>query len=122
MEYGPPTRRGAVTDGASSPGPAPASLRFAEAARRLGGVARTRGLRAPTFRSPPKVVGATRTLHRRDDGSCSVAVLVKGRPWLAVLADMVEGVVAANDLDGVEAGRLRTDLWVVLAEAGVAAA
>jgi hypothetical protein len=40
-----------------------------------------------------------------------VAVLVRGRPWVAVLADMIEGVVAANYLTGGPADQLRTALW-----------
>lgn len=40
-----------------------------------------------------------------------VAVQVRGRPWGAVVADMIEGVVVANDLRPPQADRLRTDLW-----------
>ena len=40
-----------------------------------------------------------------------VAVVVRGRPWAAVLADMVEGVLAANRLDAAEADKARSVLW-----------
>lgn len=44
----------------------------------------------------------------------TVSIRVRGRPWAAVLADMVEGVVYANRLDGVDANRLRATLWNAL--------
>jgi hypothetical protein len=40
-----------------------------------------------------------------------VAVVVKGRPFQAVIADLIEGIVVANDLDPAEATRVRTLLW-----------
>jgi hypothetical protein len=88
------------------------TARFVHAARSLGALARSRGLVAPSFRSPPRILGVSRTLKRWDAGA-QVAVLVRGRPWAAVLADMVEGVVAANKLKGLTADRLRTELWQV---------
>lgn len=86
------------------------TLDFANAARLLGREARRRGLVAPSFRCPPRIVGVQRSVRRHRSGAV-VAVLLKGRPWLAVLADMIEGVVVANDLDPQRAARLRTDLW-----------
>jgi hypothetical protein len=41
-------------------------------------------------------------------------VLLWGRPWAAVLADMIEGVIAANRLQGVAADRSRRQLWAAL--------
>jgi hypothetical protein len=87
------------------------SLRFAAAARGIAEAARRRGLRPPAFRSPPRLAGATRTLRRRGDGAVSVAVVIRDRPWPAVVADMVEGVVAANGLDGLAADHARSALW-----------
>lgn len=83
---------------------------FSTAARTLGHEARRRGLVVPGFRSPPRVVGADRTV-RRWQGGATVAVRVKGRPWVAVLADMIEGVVVANQLTTPQADRLRGELW-----------
>jgi len=40
-----------------------------------------------------------------------VSVRSRGRAWPAVLADMIEGVVRANDLPPHEAARLRNELW-----------
>jgi len=48
-------------------------------------------------------------------GGVVVAVAVRGRPFVDVVADMVEGVVVANGLQGVAATRVRT----VLHEAAV---
>jgi len=50
-----------------------------------------------------------------------VAVRLRGRPWAAVLADMVEGVVAANDLHAAEADRARAALWEAVADPALAA-
>jgi len=89
----------------------PASMvQFTSAARVLGQAAREQGLVGPGFRSPPRMVGADRTLRRRGDG-CTVAVRVRGRLWVAVLADMVEGVVTSNALSGPSADRARDALW-----------
>ncbi len=68
---------------------------------------------APGFRCPPRVVGVQRTLRRHASGAV-VAVQVRGRPWGAVVADMIEGVVVANWLVPPEADRLRTELWVAI--------
>ena len=95
------------------------SLRFSAAARTLGLVARRQGLAVPGFRSPPRLTEVDRTLRRRADGGATVAVRLKGRPWVAVLADMIDGIVVANGLDGAEAARVRTLLWCsVEGEAG----
>ncbi|MGD9998811.1 MAG: hypothetical protein AB7L17_22455 [Ilumatobacteraceae bacterium] len=83
---------------------------FSHAARLLAREARRRGLVAPSFRSPPRVVGVQRTLRRHASGGV-VAVQVRGRPWAAVVADMIEGVVVVNRLVPPAADRLRTDLW-----------
>ena len=91
------------------------TLRFATTARSLAQVARSHGLVVPGFRSPPRITGADRTLRRRG-GAVTIAVRVRGRPWVAVLADMVEGVVAANHLVGPDADRVRRRLWAAAGE------
>ena len=90
------------------------SLRFSAAARTLGLVARRQGLAVPGFRSPPRLSEVDRTLRRRPDGGATIAVRLKGRPWVAVLADMIDGVIAANGLQGAEAARTRTGLWAAV--------
>ena len=40
-----------------------------------------------------------------------VSVRLRGRPWVAVLADMIEGVVVANGLSPPDSDRLRAELW-----------
>jgi hypothetical protein len=90
------------------------SLRFAAAARLIGDTARARGLTAPAFASPPRVPGAQRTLRRRRGGHVTVAVQLRGRPWAAVLADMIDGVVAVNGLRGLPADALRRALWAAV--------
>jgi len=94
--------------------PAPATtastVDFASAARSLTREARRRGLVGPSFRCPPRLVGIDRSIRRHDDGVV-IAVRLRGRPWVAVLADMIEGVVVANRLQPPHADRLRADLW-----------
>ncbi len=72
------------------------SIAFAEAARCLGATARRAGFDAPTFRSPPRRPGVKRTIRRRADGSCIVSVCISDRPLAATIADMIDGIVAAN--------------------------
>lgn len=91
----------------------PASVSFAQfgaLARRIADQARGLGLVAPSFRTPPRVAGVDRTLRRRTDGSGVVAVRVQGRTTAAVVADLVEGVLAVNRVAGDDATRLRTAL------------
>ena len=89
-------------------------LAFAAAARQLGTAARLRDLDVPTFRSPPRLDGVSRSLRRRKDGGAVVSVGLKGRPSSAVLADMVEGIVVANRLEGRPADLCRQALWLAL--------
>ena len=94
-----------------------ATLRFTAAARALADATRRLGLQPPSFRSPPRLGSVDRSL-RRHPRCTVVAVRLRGRPWAAVLADMVEGVVAANDLTAGDADRVRSSLWEALAEGG----
>ena len=45
-----------------------------------------------------------------------MSLVLRDRPWSAVLADMVEGAVVANGLGGAEAEELRDHLWAVFDE------
>ncbi len=87
------------------------SLHFAAVARSLGQTARARSLTSPAFRSPPRLAEVDRTLKWSANGVPTVAVRLGDRPFGAVVADMVEGVVVANRLAGGEATRVRTALW-----------
>ena len=103
------------------------SLRFAAAARTLGEVARAAGLTVPGFRSPPRISGVDRTIKRTPRPASAVvgasvpaghdvtvSVRIKDRPWVSVLADMIDGVLAANDLTGATAGAARTVMWAAV--------
>jgi hypothetical protein len=89
------------------------SLRFASAVQALARSTRALGLSMPGFRSPPRLVGVQRSI-KRWPGGATVSVVVRGRPWPAVQADLVEGVVAANGLDGPVADQARAELWLAL--------
>lgn len=98
------------------------SLDFAESARRLSEAARRDGQAAPGFRSPPRAPGCHRSIRRRRNGEAVIAVQVKDRPPVAVLADMVDGVIAANGLTGRQAAELRDELWAAVADIAAAVA
>ena len=89
------------------------ALRFAETARVLSNAARACGAVAPGFRSPPKSLGRDRSIQRSTSGPM-VAVRLRGRPFVAVQADLIEGVVVVNDLRGSQAEELRRELWNAL--------
>ncbi|MGH9135323.1 MAG: hypothetical protein ACRDZZ_15395 [Ilumatobacteraceae bacterium] len=86
---------------------------FAAAARTLTREARRRRLVGPSFRCPPRLVGVDRSIRRRRGGAV-VSVRIRGRPWVAVVADMIEGVVVTNELAPPQSDRLRTELWVAV--------
>ncbi|MEO5974805.1 MAG: hypothetical protein ABIQ38_06365 [Ilumatobacteraceae bacterium] len=93
------------------------TTQFASAARLVAGEAHRYGLEVPSFRSPPRIIGFDRTIRRRPTGGV-VAVALRGRPFVAVLGDMIEGVVAINRLRSPDADRVRTSLWAVLSNSG----
>ena len=83
---------------------------FAAAARAITREARRRGLVGPGFRCPPRLVGVDRSIRRRA-GGVVVSVRLRGRPLVAVLADMIEGVIVANALSPPQSDRFRAELW-----------
>jgi hypothetical protein len=89
------------------------SLRFARAVHALAQAARALGLVVPGFRSPPRLVGVQRSI-KRWPGGATVAVVVRDRPWPAVQADLVEGIVATNELTSPASDRARAELWLAL--------
>lgn len=91
------------------------SVRFAGAARDLGRAAALRGLQTPSFRSPPRIDGVQRSILRRR-GSATVSIRYRGRPWNAVVADMIEGIVVTNCLVGGRADQIRAALWLAMEE------
>lgn len=93
------------------------TTQFAAAARLLASEAQRCGLEAPGFRSPPRIVGFDRTIRRRQAGGV-VAVALRGRPFIAVLSDMIEGVIVVNQLRTPDADRVRTALWTMLSTHG----
>lgn len=94
----------------STSAPTATSVDFAAAARTIAHEARRQGLIGPSYRCPPRLVGVDRTIRRRGDGAI-ISIRLRGRPWVAVLADMIEGVVAANGLKAPDADRLRGEMW-----------
>ncbi|MGI9607363.1 MAG: hypothetical protein ACR2P0_14600 [Acidimicrobiales bacterium] len=43
-----------------------------------------------------------------------MSIVLRGRPWGAVLADMVEGIVVSNRLTGARADQIRAALWLAI--------
>lgn len=91
------------------------SVRFAAVARRLGEAARAVGIEPPGFKSPPRRAGIRRAIRRERDGSAIVSVALRGRPMIAVVDDMIDGIVAAAGLTGSDAGEVRDGLWSAVA-------
>lgn len=93
------------------------SVGFAEVARQLNRTAASLGLTTPAFRSPPRKRGVARTIVRRPDGSATVSVALRGRPGVAVVADMIDGVLAANASGPDRSVAVRDRLWSAAAPA-----
>ncbi len=89
---------------------------FIAAARALCLAAVGLGLVAPSFRSPPRRGDTPRTI-RRYDGGAVVAVRRWSRPAVQVLADMVDGVLAASRVQGGVHARARPQLMQAALEA-----
>ena len=92
-------------------------MQFAAVARLIATETQRFGLDAPGFRSPPRVLGVDRTVRRREHGGV-VAVALRDRPFVVVLADMIEGVIVVNRLVAPEADHVRTALWAILSLQG----
>lgn len=89
------------------------SLKFSATVKTLGQATRLRGLVVPSFRSPPGIEGVQRTIRKRG-GVPIIAVRLRGRPWPAVVSDMIEGIVFGNGLSGARADRIRAALWLAI--------
>jgi hypothetical protein len=96
------------------------TMQFVAAARLISREVQRYGLEVPSFRSPPGVLGVDRTIRRRARGGV-VSVAVRERPFVAVLADMIEGVIVVNRLVSPDADQVRTALWAMLNIMGVVA-
>lgn len=68
------------------------------------------------------MLGVSRTVRRRKGGQVIVAIAFRNRPWHAVLADMIDGVLHINNLEGAALCRARDDLWETFSEVAKAAA
>jgi hypothetical protein len=96
------------------------TMQFAAVARLIAGETQRFGLLAPSFRSPPRVIGVNRTVRRREGGGV-VAVALRDRPFVAILGDMIEGVVVVNQLNAPDSDHVRTALWSILSIHGYVA-
>jgi hypothetical protein len=90
------------------------AVQFSETVRQVVTLARRQGLRPPVFRSPPGLDGVDRSIRRRPNGTVVVAVRRAGRPLAAIRSDVIDGVVAANELNGAAADRFRHAAWAQL--------
>lgn len=55
-----------------------------------------------------------RTIRRNANGSATVSLVVRERPWSAVVADMVDGFVAVNEASPARKEELRDLLWATV--------
>lgn len=102
--------------GDDAPQREPWSARFSATARTVADAARAVGLVPPAFRSPPASPDLDRSLRWQPDGRCIVAVRAAGRPLADIVADLVEGVIAANRLTGDAAAAARAKLLAFVKE------
>jgi len=91
------------------------SVGFAAVARTLGDTARSKGWPVPAFRSPPRSLHLDRSIRHERDGSATISVRLRQRPGVAVISDMIEGVIKAAELDETGAAELRDDAWRAVA-------
>ncbi len=94
--------------------PSPVTPWFAWSCQELRSACGRLGLVAPAFRAPPAVPGADRTLRRVPEGGVWLAVRIRERPWEEIRRDLVEGILAANEVDAATAARLRPQLEEVV--------
>lgn len=76
---------------------------FAETVRLLNEAASAAGMRVPSFSSPPRIPSVDRSIRRLANGGVMVSVRRGRRAADAVVRDMIDGVVVANQLSGSEA-------------------
>ncbi|MDE0497685.1 MAG: hypothetical protein OXH86_10055 [Acidimicrobiaceae bacterium] len=100
------TAAGVLSDSSADP-----SGRFALTVRALAAASREMGLNVPSFQSPPRSDQLDRSIQRDVHGDCVVAVRVRGRPFAAVVADAIEGIVVCNQLEASAAAAVRDELW-----------
>ena len=86
------------------------SIKFSIAVRTLGRIADQLGYRIPQFRCPPPSAKYQRSVRKTGDENLSISIVIRGRPWLAILADIVEGFVIANIQSGQDS-EIRNILW-----------
>lgn len=89
------------------------SIQFSITIRTLGRIAHQLGYQTPQFRCPPPSAKYQRSVRRNND-VLSISIVIRGRPWLAVLADIVEGFVLAN-AKLVQDSEIRNILWDCIA-------
>ena len=97
------------------------SVRFSIVAKAFGQLAAQAGFVAPGFRSPPSSRQTDRAIRKHGSGSV-VAVRIKDRPFEAVIADMIDGVIVCNELSSPRSGELRNLLWQTAIHAGLGVA
>lgn len=95
-----------------------ASGRFVLTVRALAAAARSLDLNVPSFQSPPRSDQLDRSIQRRPPDDCVVAVRVRGRPFGAVVADAIEGIVVCNEVSAAVAGEVRDELWRAAEQVG----
>ncbi len=86
--------------GANTINPTTSATDFATASRILTDTAAQFNGTAPGFRSPPRIPGVKRSVTRNRDGSVTVAVAVRDRPVMAVIADMIDGIMLTSGDSG----------------------
>lgn len=94
--------------------------RFTSLALLLSTWARAHSLQAPQYRSPPRMLGVSRSLRRAPGCRPVVSVRLVGRDRAEVVRDMVDGLLAVNPVPGPTSERPPVPCLSELREAAIA--
>ena len=86
------------------------SIQVTKADRTLGRIADQLGYRIPPFRCPPPSAKYQRSVRKTGEENLSISIVIRGRPWLAILADIVEWFVIAKTQSWQDS-EIRNILW-----------
>jgi hypothetical protein len=87
------------------------SIEFSNFALEISQACRGLGIKVPMYRTAPPGTSTRRRIRRFEDGSSLITIATHGRHNAEVLADMVEGAIAANPTDA-RASELRSTVTI----------
>jgi hypothetical protein len=83
------------------------AIEFATIVRDVSVTARANGWNMPSFRSPPRRLGAKRTIRKLASGTTVIAIQLRNRNDSDVINDIIDAVIRANDFTPAQAEQCR---------------